>query len=134
MSAGKLFFVGRSLVVALVAAAMIASPLSAQQDKQSQTGKTSAKDSNIKNNSDSNSATVPEPATTTRRAARAHGGSTEGTCEIRIHNFTYLKSKNIREWGIPGAGRSLRKRDHHRRCGSAAGDLRTRGFYWRERI
>jgi hypothetical protein len=89
----KLFFAGRPLAIALVAATMIASPLSAQQDKQSQTGKTSAKDSNIKNDSDSNSATPPEPVTTNRRAARAHGGSTAGTCEIRIHNFTYLKVK-----------------------------------------
>ena len=93
MNAGKLFFAGRPLAVALVAAAMFASPLSAQQDKQSQTGKTSTTDSNIKNDSDSNSATPPEPATTSRRAARAHGGSTDGTCEIRIHNFTYLKVK-----------------------------------------
>lgn len=92
MSVNKLFHAGRPIVVAFIAVAMIASPIAAQ-DKQAQTGKTSAKDSNIKSETDRNSATAPEAATTSRRAARAHGGSASGTCEIRIHNFTYLKIK-----------------------------------------
>jgi Ni/Co efflux regulator RcnB len=83
----------RPLAAALLAMALVAAPLAAQQDKQAQAGKSGAKDSKIKNDSDQNSATPPEPATTSRRAARAHGGSIEGTCEIRIHNYTYLKVK-----------------------------------------
>jgi hypothetical protein len=93
MTVSTLFYVGRPLIVAFVALAMIESPIAAQQDKQAQTGKTSAKDTNIKNESDRNSATPPDEATATRKAARAHGKSTEGICEIRIHNFTYLKVK-----------------------------------------
>jgi Ni/Co efflux regulator RcnB len=86
------FAVARPALVAVVAVAMIATPLAAQQDKQSQMSKP-GKDSHIKSDSDQNSPTAPESATNTARATRAKGGSTEGTCEVRIHNFTNLKVK-----------------------------------------
>jgi hypothetical protein len=93
MSVKKLFFVIRPLLVAVIAAALIAAPIGAQQDKQSKTGNASTKDPNIKSESDQNSPAAPEGAANSRRAMRAHGKSTEGTCEIRIHNLTYLKVK-----------------------------------------
>ena len=89
----KVSFALRPFVVAVLAVAVLVAPVGAQQDKQSQTGKSSGKDSNIKNDSDQNSATPPDAASMNRKAARAHGKSTEGTCEVRIHNFTYLKIK-----------------------------------------
>jgi hypothetical protein len=92
MNLNKLLHAFRFSLAAFLTVAMIAAPLAAQ-DKQAQTGNTSAKDANIKSDSDRNSATPPNAASTSRRAARAHGGSAEGTCEIRIHNFTYLKIK-----------------------------------------
>ncbi len=83
----------RPFATAVLASAMLIAPLNAQQDKQSQMGKSSAKDNNIKSESDQNSPTPPDAANTNPRAMRAHGKSTAGTCEIRIHNFTYLKVK-----------------------------------------
>ena len=78
MNVTRLFHAVRPFAVAFIAVAMIASPIAAQ-DKQAQTGKTSAKDSNIKSESDRNSATAPDAAITSRKAARAHGGSADGT-------------------------------------------------------
>lgn len=83
----------RPLFVAVLASVLVIAPLSAQQDKQSQMGKSSTKDANIKNDSDQNSPTPPAAANSNPRAMRAHGKATAGTCEIRIHNFTYLKVK-----------------------------------------
>jgi hypothetical protein len=93
MNTYKLFLVVRPAVLAFLVLALLAGPINAQGDKQSPTGKTSAKDSNIKSESDRNNPTAPADANTNRKAMRAHGKSTEGTCEIRIHNFTYLKVK-----------------------------------------
>jgi hypothetical protein len=87
------YSVVKPALVAVVAMALITSPLAAQQDKQGQMGKSATKDSNIKSESDKNSPIQPEGTSNSKRAMRAHSGSTEGTCEIRIHNFTYLKIK-----------------------------------------
>jgi hypothetical protein len=86
------FSVTRPALAAVISVALAACPLSAQQDKQSQTGK-AGKDSHIKSDSDQNSPAASEGASNSKRAMRAKGGSTEGTCEIRIHNFTNLKVK-----------------------------------------
>src|ERR1700761_5681555 len=93
MSGNKFGFLMRPLMAAAIIATVVAGPVGAQQDKQSQMGKAGSKDTNIKSESDQNSATPPVNANTSPRAMRAHGKSTPGTCEIRIHNFTYLKVK-----------------------------------------
>ena len=93
MNPSKLFQFVRPACIALLAAALVVAPIQAQQDKQSQTGSTAKKDANIKSDSDRNSPAAPANANTSPRAMRAHGKSTQGTCEIRIHNLTYLKIK-----------------------------------------
>ena len=96
MSGNRFGFLVRPLIATVIAATVIAGPIGAQQgtqDKQSQMGKPGTKDPNIKSESDQNSATPPANASSSPRAMRAHGKSTMGTCEIRIHNYTYLKIK-----------------------------------------
>jgi hypothetical protein len=92
MNPSKLFFVVKPAVLAVLSIALMASPLAAQQDKQSQNGK-SGKDSHIKSDSDQNSPNAPDAASNGMRAMRAKKGNTDGTCEVRIHNFTNLKVK-----------------------------------------
>jgi hypothetical protein len=93
MNVSASFQIIRPLFIAVIAATLIIAPLSAQQDKQSKTGNTSTKDSNIKSESDQNSTSAPAGSATSPRAMRAHGKSTQGSCEVRIHNLTYLKIK-----------------------------------------
>ena len=92
MKPSNLFFVAKPALLAVLAVSLIASPLAAQQDKQSQNG-TAGKDSHVKSDSDQNSPNAPDSAANNMRAMRAKKGNAEGTCEIRIHNFTNLKVK-----------------------------------------
>jgi hypothetical protein len=93
ISMDKFFYVFRNALLAAIVLSLVSSPLAAQQDKQAQNGKASGKDPHIKSDSDENSPNAPENSPNSPRAMRARGGNTEGTCEIRIHNFTNLKVK-----------------------------------------
>ena len=61
MNPGRLFFTLKHTLLAVLTISLMAAPLSAQQDKQSQNG-SAGKDSHIKSDSDQNNPNAPDAA------------------------------------------------------------------------